>query len=82
MAISGTHLSVLGWGLYKVLLKCRLPHKGVGDPCSRWYGVLWRSDGKPGGGGAGSDHVWSFCRGPAGENVLMTFSRPFLWRRS
>lgn len=30
MAISGTHLSVLGWGLYKLLLKCRLPAKVSG----------------------------------------------------
>lgn len=24
LAVSGTHLSILGWGLYKVLVKCRL----------------------------------------------------------
>src|SRR5699024_684910 len=27
LAISCTHLSILGWGLYKVLIKCRLPIK-------------------------------------------------------
>ena len=27
LAISGTHLSVLGWGFYKILLKCQLPIK-------------------------------------------------------
>lgn len=30
LAISGTHLSVLGWGFYKVLFKCRLPVKASG----------------------------------------------------
>lgn len=30
LAISGTHLSVIGWGFYKVLLKCRLPVKASG----------------------------------------------------
>lgn len=25
LAVSGTHLSILGWGFYKVLLKCRFP---------------------------------------------------------
>ena len=30
LAISGTHLSILGWGLYKVLIKCRLPIKASG----------------------------------------------------
>ena len=28
--ISGTHLSILGWGFYKVLLKCRFPIKASG----------------------------------------------------
>ena len=81
LAISGTHLSILGWGLYKVLIKCHLPIKASGDLCSRCYGVLWRTDRKPGGSGAGSDHVWSFCRSSAGENVLMTFFLLFLWRQ-
>lgn len=30
LAISGTHLSILGWGFYKVLLKCRFPIKASG----------------------------------------------------
>ena len=30
LAISGTHLSILGWGLYKVLIKCHLPIKASG----------------------------------------------------
>ncbi len=30
LAISGTHLSILGWGFYKVLIKCRLPIKFSG----------------------------------------------------
>lgn len=30
LAISGMHLSVLGWGLYKLLVKMRLPAKGAG----------------------------------------------------
>ena len=49
LAISGTHLSILGWGFYKVLLKCRFPHKSFRNPCSRWYGILWRFNGKSGG---------------------------------
>lgn len=27
LAVSGTHLSILGWGFYKALLKCRFPVK-------------------------------------------------------
>lgn len=30
LAISGTHLSILGWGFYKVLIKCRFPIKASG----------------------------------------------------
>lgn len=30
LAISGTHLSILGWGFYKALLKCRFPIKTAG----------------------------------------------------
>ena len=70
MAISGTHLSILGWGFYKVLLKCRFPIKASGILAAAgmvFYGGL---NGKSGSGCPGSDHVWSFCRGPAGKTYI------------
>ena len=86
MAISGTHLSILGWGLYKVLIKCRLPIKASGILAAA---VMVFYGGLTGNQAAAVRAVIMFgvsagalLGRPCWENVLMTFFLRFLWRRS